>query len=288
MTPDTDADTDDTDTDGTARTDTRWDPQQYAAFADHRNRPFADLLARVAPPAPRLVVDLGCGNGPLTLSLADRWPDARVVGVDHSPQMLSAARDLDVDGRVEWVEADVAQWDLTSLGSAPDVIVTNATLQWVRGPLDLLPGWVGALADGGWFALQVPGNFAAPSHALMREVAAEQPRAGELATALDRNTALDPEDYLRALAALGCEVDAWETTYAQVLDPRGTQESPVLEWVKGTGLRPVLDTLTGEAERDAFLTAYDERLQAAYPRSAVGVVLPFRRVFAVACKGGAV
>src|SRR5689334_20112036 len=104
---------------------TRWDPQQYAVYADHRSRPFADLLARVGASDPALVVDLGCGNGPLTLSLAQRWPEARVVGVDHSPQMLEAARSLDTDRRVEWVQADVGSWDPASLGATADVVVTN-------------------------------------------------------------------------------------------------------------------------------------------------------------------
>src|SRR6476469_8899711 len=147
---------------------TTWDPQQYARFSDHRSRPFGDLMARVGATTPRLVVDLGCGSGPLTLALAERWPGARVVGVDHSPQMLSAARSLDVGDRVEWVESDVAQWDPTSLGGLPDVIVSNATLQWVPGHVQLLTRWASTLPMGGWLALQVPGNLDAPSHALMR------------------------------------------------------------------------------------------------------------------------
>ena len=261
---------------------TRWDPQQYAKFSDHRSRPFADLLARVGATDPALVVDLGCGNGPLTLTLADRWPGARIVGVDSSPQMLASARELDPAGRVEWVEGDLASWDVTSLGQAPDVVVTNATLQWVPDHLSLLPTWVGALASGGWFAMQVPSNFDAPSHQLMRDVAREHPAADRLGPGLARVGVAEPAVYIEALDALGCDVDAWETTYQHILDPRGEQDSPVLEWVRGTGLRPVLDALTDEEERSAFLADYDARLRAAYPRTAAGVVFPFRRVFAVA------
>src|SRR6478736_3871228 len=146
-----------------------WDPAQYGLFSDHRRRPFGDLLARVGAVAPSVVVDLGCGPGPLTLGLADRWPQARIIGVDSSPHMLEQARAADPAARVEWIEADVASWQPPA---GVDVIVTNATLQWVPGHLDLLPRWVDALAPGGWFAMQVPGNFDAPSRALLREVAA--------------------------------------------------------------------------------------------------------------------
>jgi len=265
---------------------TTWDPTQYARFADHRSRPFFDLLARVGAEAPRLVVDLGCGNGPLTVALARRWPQARIVGLDNSPQMLAAARELDSPGRVEWVEADLTDWDPASLGAAPDVIVTNAVLQWVPGHLDLLPGWASALAPGGWLALQVPDNFDAPSHALLRQVADRMPRAAELRAALSRPAVESAAAYLTALDSAGCDVDAWETTYQHVLDADGIQDNPVLEWMRGTGLRPVLETLTEQSEREAFLAAYAGRLHTAYPRASVGVVLPFRRLFVVAHRPG--
>ena len=178
-----------------------WDPNLYARYADHRSRPFYELVSRVAAQEPALVVDLGCGNGPLTLALAERWPDARIVGVDASPEMLAAARELDTAGRVEWVEADLATWDVASLGAAPDVIVTNATLQWVAGHLPLIGQWVAAQPVGGWFAMQVPGNFNAPSHALMREVAETHSRAGELEAALKRGGSAEPATYLQILEA---------------------------------------------------------------------------------------
>lgn len=260
---------------------TRWDPEQYARFADHRARPFVDLLSRVGAGRPRLVVDLGCGNGPLTLSLARRWPDARVVGVDSSPQMLDAARSLDRERRVEWVEADLATWDLASLGAAADVVVTNATLQWLPQHLPLVGRWAGALVPGGWFAMQVPDNFGAPSHRLMRETAADHPARERLREPLRRAAVADIARYMEVLDRAGCDVDAWITEYQHVLDPLAEQENPVLEWVRGTGLRPVLETLTDPAERDAFLADYGSRLHTAYPRSAIGVVLPFRRLFAV-------
>jgi trans-aconitate 2-methyltransferase len=262
-----------------------WDPQQYALFGSHRGRPFADLLSRVAAPAPAVVVDLGCGDGPLTLSLTERWPHARVVGVDSSLQMLDTARGHDQHGRVEWVQASAETWNPATVAASIDVLVSNAALQWVPGHLELFPRWFAAMAPDGWFAMQVPNNFDASSHALMREVAARQPRAAELARVLARVTNIaTPHAYLRALAELGLEPDVWETTYEHVLDPDGEQRSPVLEWVRGTGLRPALDVLTGEEERRAFLDEYSAALDDAYPREPHGVVLGFRRIFAVGHK----
>ena len=261
-----------------------WDPTAYARFSAERSRPLADLVAQVRTDDPVLVVDLGCGHGPATLMLAELWPKARIVGVDASEAMLEAARERDGHGRVEWVQSDLREWDPASLGQAPDVIVTSSTLQWVPGHLDLLDAWVASLGDGGWLALQVPGNFDAPSHRLMRETAERHERAGELTAALDLPAVGEPATYLRYLARLGCEVDAWETTYLHVLDPAGEDENPVLSWVTATALRPVLDILTDAQERASFVTPYAEQLAEAYPRTPVGVLFPFRRVFAVARK----
>ncbi len=153
----------------------RWDPDRYLVYADERGRPFVDLLARVRRRAPRLVVDLGCGPGNLTRLLGDRWPDARVVGVDSSAEMIAAADPrvtLSATGRLDFEVGDVRTW---SAGEPVDVLVSNATLQWVPGHLDLLSRLVGQVRPGGWFAFQVPGNFGAPSHVILHELAAQAP-----------------------------------------------------------------------------------------------------------------
>jgi len=262
--------------------DASWDPVQYAVFGDHRGRPFHDLLARVPSEHPEVVVDLGCGPGELTLTLADRWPAATVVGLDSSPEMLARAREVDAAGRVEWVEAAAETWDPTAHG-AVDVLVTNATLQWVPTHLRLLPRWLEALAPGGVLAMQVPANFNAPSHRLMREVATRHPRADDLQAGLDRADAVAlPETYAALLLAHTREVDVWQTTYLQVLAAEPEEPHPVLEWVRGTGLRPVLGVLTDDTEREAFLATYERELEAAYPRRDGVVLFPFTRTFAVA------
>jgi trans-aconitate 2-methyltransferase len=252
-----------------------WDPDRYLAYADERGRPFVDLLTRVDAEDPRTVVDLGCGPGNLTALLAARWPGARVVGIDSSPEMIAKAR-ADVAG-VEFEVGDVREWQSTGV----DVLVSNATLQWVPDHVDLLPHLVERVRPGGWLAFQVPGNFDEPSHTVRTELAAEAPYVMFTAGAAVPSSH-DAATYLRALQALGCEVDAWETTYLHVLHG----PDPVFAWVSGTGARPTLQALPDDL-RVRFEEELKRRLREAYPDDGHGVVLPFRRVFAVARVGGA-
>ena len=252
----------------------QWDPDRYLHYADERSRPFLDLLSRVAAESPGTVVDLGCGPGTLTALLARRWPDAAVLGIDSSPEMVAAAPALPT---VRFEVGDLRDWQPEQ---PVDVLVSNATLQWVPGHLDLLPRLVATLAPGGWFALQVPGNLEEPSHELRRRLAA-QPGFAPYVEGVAVPEAFDPQVYLDRLAALGCEVDAWETTYLHVL--RG--EDPVFTWVSGTGARPTLQALP-EGVREEFETEFRRLLREAYPAGPHGTVLPFRRVFAVAHRVG--
>ena len=267
-----------------------WDATQYLRFGGERARPFVDLLARVGAELPTSVVDLGCGPGNLTALLADRWPSAEVIGVDSSPPMIEAARKLIPvavpraagSGPVHASHApglsfmldDVRHWEPQSL---PDVIVCNAVLQWVPDHRELLLRWAGWLAEDGWLAIQVPGNFDQPSHVILREMAASARWHPLLRDAELNRQSADPAGYAELLAKAGLEVDAWETTYVHILEGG----DPVLEWYKGTGLRPVLAVLDAGSAGD-FLAEYGERLRAAYPPSSFGTVFPFRRVFAVA------
>jgi trans-aconitate 2-methyltransferase len=252
-----------------------WDPRQYQRYADQRARPFFDLLARVNAADPRLVLDLGCGPGELTATLAGRWPDADVVGVDSSAAMIESARGgAQRDGRPSFVLADVRDWEPE--GPA-DVLVSNAVLQWLPDQLDVLARWTGFLADGGWIAVQVPGNNDQPAHTVLRELASSARWQPLLDGVMLNRQAADPADYLDLLAGAGLQADAWETTYLHVL----TGDNPVLDWYKGTGLRPVIGALPAGLA-DEFLAEYGTRIRGAYPSRAYGTVLPFRRVFAVA------
>jgi trans-aconitate 2-methyltransferase len=161
--------------------------------------------------------------------------------------------------------------------------VSNATLQWVPGHLDLLPALVARVRPGGWLAFQVPGNFGEPSHTIRSELAAEAPYAAALADHEPHvPSSHDPVVYLDALRRLGCEVDAWETTYLHVLHG----EDPVFTWVSGTGARPTLQALSDDL-RPRFEAEFKRRLRAAYPERGGGVLLPFRRIFVVAQVGSA-
>jgi trans-aconitate 2-methyltransferase len=249
-----------------------WDPDRYLTYADERGRPFVDLLARVGAGAPATVVDLGCGPGNLTALLAARWPGAEVAGVDSSPEMVATAQ-ATVPG-IDFQVGDLRAWR----GSA-DVVVSNATLQWLPDHLDLLPGLVDAVAPGGWLAFQVPANFGEPSHTIRRDLAAEPPYAEHTAGVAVPDSH-EPATYLDALSALDrvAEVDVWETTYLHLL----SGADPVFTWVSGTGARPTLQALPDDVRPD-FEAEFRRRLGEAYPVRPDGtVVLPFRRVFAVA------
>ena len=250
-----------------------WDPDRYLVYADERGRPYVDLLARVGATAPARVVDLGCGPGNLTALLAERWPAADVLGVDSSAEMVERARSAGIDG-VRFERGDVRTWEPAE---RVDVLLSNATYQWVPGHLDLLPRLVDHLAPGGWFAFQVPGNHDQPSHALLRGLAAD-PRFAEHTAGVARPQSHDPEVYAEALLDLGLDVDAWETTYLHRL----TGEDPVFTWISGTGARPVLQALPDDL-RPVFVEEYKALLREAYPPGPHGTTtLPFRRVFAVA------
>jgi trans-aconitate 2-methyltransferase len=258
---------------------TRWDPQQYLKFSDHRLRPALELLDRVPLTAPALVYDLGCGTGEAARAMAERWPSAAVYGVDNSKEMLARAGAQ--PSRVEWIEGDVRSW---SPRAAPDLIYSNATLHWIDDHRTLFSRLLAYLAPGGCLAVQMPQSWDAPSHLLMRETLANGGVDGaslgaeRLRQEASRKWVLEPETYYDLLAGSAATLDIWSTEYLQVLEG----EDAVLEWVKGTGLRPILDGLA-DGEREVFLGEYARRLRIAYPMRKDGTTLfPFRRLFIVA------
>jgi trans-aconitate 2-methyltransferase len=266
-----------------------WDPQQYLRHAGHRTRPFHDLLNRIPPlpdhGRPARIADLGCGPGNVTTLLADRWPDAQITGFDLSPHMLERAQEYaggtPGGGWIDFRPADAAHW---TPDEPYDLIVSNAALQWVPNHPQSLKTWMDGLAPGGILAFQIPGNFTSPSHALLSELCDRPQWRGRLDGHGRRFVhVLDPAEYLSRLAELGRTADSWETTYYQLL----TGEDPVLDWVKGTALRPVLTVLGDDNDAiEEFLLQYRDLLRKAYPPGPRGTVFPFRRIFALARKDG--
>ncbi|HUH23890.1 MAG TPA: methyltransferase domain-containing protein [Brevundimonas sp.] len=253
-----------------------WDPRQYNRFEAQRDRAALDLLVRLPEDfAPREIWDLGCGTGQHAALLKRRHPNANVHGMDSSEAMLEQARALSAD--VDWSVGDIATW---APARPADLILANASLQWLPDHAALFAHLAGALAPGGLLAVQMPMAWETRHHTLMRETAAKGPWASVL-TGIDTIAPLLPtEAYYEALAPLCDDIDIWSTTYLHVL----AGENVVLEWMKGTALRPYLTALAGDpAMRDAFLSALGERLSTAFPRRADGAtLLPFPRLFLVA------
>jgi len=254
-----------------------WSAAQYGKFEVERSRPAVDLLARVATEGVTSVVDLGCGPGNSTELLADRFPLAGIVGLDLSEDMLAAAR-----ARLpaaDFRRQDIAAWQ----PAAPvDVIFANASLQWVPDHETLFPALLAGLAPGGTLAVQMPDNLDEPTHRLMREIATDGPWSGRMTdVAAGRAARHDPAWYYELLGGHGAHaIDVWRTTYYHPL----AGAAAVVEWLKGTGLRPYLARLSPEETGD-FLDRYGAAIGEAYPALAGGTVfLPFPRLFLVATR----
>jgi len=253
--------------------DMTWNPAVYLAFASERTRPAGELLARIPLEAPRTIVDIGCGPGNSAALLAERWPQAEIEGIDSSPDMIREANAANI--RARFTLADAATWAPTE---PLDLIFSNATYQWLPDHKTLLPRLIQHVKPGGVFAFQVPRNFDEPSHALMRETAADGPWSAKLKNIREAST-LSPGAYFDILEPHATSLDIWEAEYLQVLDG----EDAVYRWVSATGLRPFVQALSEGTERDGFIAAYKQRLNRAYPRRANGKTLfPFQRLFAVA------
>lgn len=270
-----------------------WDPAQYAKFSDHRARPFTDLTTVIDAAQPSVVIDLGCGPGTMTRTLAERWPDAQVIGLDSSTEMVSAARamaqqDPDSPANLSFEEANASDW---SPDENVDVIVSNAMLQWIPGHRELMDKWFRVLRPGAWFAMQVPGNYAAPSHATIADLAKRPEYSQASEGAYTRESIYTPIEYAETLIDAGLRPNVWETTYYHAL----LGDEPVYNWVRGAALRPVLQGLAAADEandtnlEDQYIAEYRQAMLQAYPPyeapdGATLTMFPMRRVFVVGQK----
>ena len=254
-----------------------WSAKQYVAFEDERTRPARDLLAALPPGDVRSAIDIGCGPGNSTQLLVERFSGATVRGVDSSADMIEAARQR--LPQVQFDTVDIGSWN----DSGPfDVIFANAVLQWLPDHDTLLPSLVARLTEGGSLAIQMPDTLDQPSHRLMREVAADGPWASQLADAAGQRTDIaSASDYYSMLKPHCSRVDVWLTTYHH---PLAQGASGVVEWFKGSGLRPFLQPLD-DTEKTQFLEQYLAAVEHAYPVLPDGsVLLPFPRLFIVATR----
>jgi trans-aconitate 2-methyltransferase len=253
-----------------------WNPALYRRFEDERTRPARELLARVPLESARRVCDLGCGPGNSTELLVQRFPGARVVGVDNSPAMLESARKRLPGAQFEL--ADVAAWQPQE---APDLIYANATLQWVPDHERLIPRLFSLLAPGGALAVQMPDNRQEPTHRAMRELASQQPWIAAIGDPDSvRTDLLTVGRYYDLLAREAAQVDVWHTVYQHPM----ASPAAIVEWVSGTGLRPFVDPLPADL-RASYLVKYEQCIARDYPVRADGkLLLAFPRLFLVAVK----
>jgi trans-aconitate 2-methyltransferase len=251
---------------------TDWSAATYLKFEDERTRPARELLAQVPLTRPGRVVDMGCGPGNSTELLVERYPGARVTGLDSSPNMLTEAA-VRVP-MAAFATADAETW-IPEAGT--DLVFANAIYQWVPGHLQVLPKVLQALAPGQVLAVQMPDNLGEPTHRLMAEVAAAGPWADKLRDA-QRQPLPPVATYYAALKPYATRLDIWHTVYNHVL----ADAAAIVEWVRATGLRRFIDPLD-ENERVAYLERYLARVSEAYPTTADGkVMLRFPRLFFVA------
>ena len=253
-----------------------WSAQQYLKFEDERTRPSRDLLAQIPIADARKVVDIGCGPGNSTELLVRRWPQAEVIGIDTSADMLRRARER--LPQQKFIEANISHW---APPEKADVLFANAIFQWVPGHLKQLQRLLGALPPGRVLAVQMPDNLDEPVHVLLREVAKTGPWRQKLADkAVARDVLPPPEGYYDALGPLCSRIEIWHTIYNHVLE----NAAAVVEWIKGSGLRPFVDPLEAP-ERKQYLAEYTRRIAEAYRPHADGkVLLRFPRIFIVAVK----
>lgn len=252
-----------------------WNPTQYLRYGNERLRPALDLMGRINLDATEVIYDLGCGTGTITGILKDRWQNAKITGVDSSPNMLE--RTQDIQSGIMWEHSDLNTWKPTE---PADLIFSNAAFHWLTGHDALFPRLMAFLKVGGVLAVQMPENWNAPSHANIAATARESKWADRLVPHLMENPVAEPNFYYDMLSPLSTSLDMWESVYMHILDG----DDPVVEWTKGTVLPPLLSHLP-EDEHGEFIASYSQKVSDAYPKRSDGkTILPFRRLFMVAVK----
>lgn len=256
---------------------TTWDPGQYLKFRDERTRPSIDLASRIQLASPAAILDVGCGPGNSTEVLHQRWPTARVTGLDSSEEMIAKARSSHDWGA--WIRADAASLAGTAEGTSWDLVFSNATLQWIPDHERLVPALFGLVRPGGALAVQVPANAGSPLHRSLVRTAEDARWSRFTSGCASRLVYHEPSFYYELLCGIAERIDLWETVYYHAMH----DHQALIEWYKGTGMRPCLERLRDEPSRQAFETAVLEGCRTEYPVQPNGrVIYPFRRLFFIA------
>ncbi len=252
-----------------------WDPNTYLQFAAYRARPADDLISHLSLAQDGAIYDLGCGPGNLTVKLKDRWTDRDVTGLDSSADMLEKAQQHARAQNINWTLGDIATW---SAPEAAALVFANASLQWLGTHEVLFPRLLASAQSGGILAVQMPMTTSAPYHKCIRDVAALPKWRDRLKDAKPHPDEYPAQRYYEILRPLSTSIDIWETTYHHIL----SGENPVIEWMSGAGLTPVLSQLDGTG-RSEFLDDYSAAISPHYPREKNGeTVFAVRRIFIVA------
>jgi trans-aconitate 2-methyltransferase len=251
-----------------------WDADLYLRFGDERTQPAIDLLARVVLDRPQRIIDLGCGPGNSTALLRQRWPESSVTGVDNSPEMIAAAKRDFPEG--DWQLGDITKW---TAGAPYDLVFSNATLQWLPDHATLYPRLFEQVAPGGAFAVQIPVFHTTALQRVLLALAAEPAWSERLQPATRALVAESPGFYYDALVEQARHIDLWETEYQHVL----ANADATVDWISGTRLRPYLEALGNDDDRQEFLTRLRAGVAEIYrPQRDGKVIFPFRRLFLVA------
>jgi len=252
-----------------------WDADLYLRFSEERTQPSVDLAARVAIPDPGRIIDLGCGPGNSTAVLRLRWPKADITGLDGSPDMIAAAS-RSYPHHNKWLIGDIASW---SAGIPFDVVFSNAVLQWLPRHEVLFPHLFAQVAPGGALAVQVPAHFNSAMHLQILETAGDPAWRHLMGPALNALTKQPPSFYYNLLQPLAARLEICQTEYYHIVD----SPQSIIEWFRGTGLRPFLAVLENDEQRKRFEELLLERYTRAYlPQNDGRILFPFRRLFMIA------
>jgi len=253
-----------------------WEPDLYLKFATERTQPTIDLVSRIVQVSPRRIVDVGCGPGNSTAILRHRWPQAEIIGLDNSAEMIHAARTSFPNEK--WILADGSSWQDEK---AFDIVFSNAVFQWIPNHPNLINHWMAEVAENGVLAFQVPAHYDSPVHQVILDVSRDPKWNSKMEDARNALTKEKPGYYYDLLRPLSKKIELWETIYYHIM------ESPysILEWFRSTGLRPFLGALSQDEDRQSLETMINDRYTQAYPSQKDGKILfPFKRLFVIAYK----